>query len=335
MRKQISYLLQKYSDGLLTSEELEQLHLLVKDPEQRESINAYYTDKWEKADPSPSNASLKHQKHIWRQIRHRIGLHEKNTNRSYSSSWQLWVKIASIIILPLLILLGGLYWGINLKDHSDEKLYVYVEPGQKANLVLPDGSKVFLNSASHLSYDHSFNKKDRNIYLSGEAFFEVQKDDRKPFVVKTANGTEVKALGTQFDVKAYPNDTYLKSTLIEGSILVSQDGQSLLLNPYETISINNDNGKWEKSVIGSKEEVLSWMNNTLYFRQQTLGEIAKVLERTYAVTFIFENEEIKGLRYSGSIKNNSLQNILSLIVSVSPTPIEYKIEDSKVVLTQK
>lgn len=335
MRERLSFLLEKYIQGQLGTEELNELYSLIEKPELKEVFSAYYADKWKEADSSPSEESLQRQAIVWKQLCDRIRFRQQFVKHLSFISWRPWLKIASVVFVPILFVALGIYLGKNLPNILDQELLVSVDPGQKANVTLPDGTKVYLNSASRLSYNNDFNKKERRVYLSGEAFFEVQKNEKSPFVVETFDGTEVKALGTKFDVKAYDDDMCLTSTLIQGSILVSRSGQSQILSPYESIAINKSSGKWKRSRIESDDEILSWMNNTLYFKQQSLGEIAKVLERTYAVSIVFETDDIKHLRYSGTIKNNSLKNILSLIVSVSPTPIEYEIENSKVVLTKK
>ncbi len=115
---------------------------------------------------------------------------------------------------------------------SQDPFMVAVDYGQKANLTLPDGTKVWLNSATHLSYDAEYNKSDRKIYLDGEAYFEVAKNKDKRFIV-CCNDLEIEALGTTFDVKGYCDDHSVTTLLAEGSVKVSNKTDVTLLKPGE------------------------------------------------------------------------------------------------------
>jgi ferric-dicitrate binding protein FerR (iron transport regulator) len=207
-----------------------------------------------------------------------------------------------------------------------------VDIGQKAGVQLPDGTQIWLNSASSLTYDTEYNQKDRIVYLQGEAYFEVSSDKEKPFIVKT-DDVSVEALGTSFNVKAYPDDDYVTATLIEGSVKVSSPFQSDLLKPNEKLAFSKNKQQFTKTVLLDAERNISWKNNYLAFEQENLEDIAKVLERMYNVQIQFTSEKLKHIRFSGTITNNNLESVLQLIMLVSP--IRYSIEKDSVIIIKE
>jgi len=208
-----------------------------------------------------------------------------------------------------------------------------VETGQKANVRLPDGTFVWLNSAGSLTYDHTCNKKERVVYLQGEAYFEVSKEKTRPFIVKT-NDISVEALGTSFDVKAYPDDNYIAATLIEGNIRISSSTQTELLEPNEKITITKSDGQFTKTLLTDAEKNILWINHQLAFESERMEDIAKTLERMYNVSIRFTSEKLKDIRFSGTIKNNNLENVLQVIEFVSP--IRYSREkDATIIIRDK
>jgi ferric-dicitrate binding protein FerR (iron transport regulator) len=145
-----------------------------------------------------------------------------------SRSWFRFFRAAAVAAgLVAAVLLG---WHI-ADLRKPETFEMVAERGQKSSLTLPDGSKVWLNSASKLTYTSDYNSKDRNIILDGEAFFDVARNENLPFIVH-ANGMAVQALGTKFNVKAYSDETEVTAILVEGSVKASAAGVDLLLLPY-------------------------------------------------------------------------------------------------------
>lgn len=249
------------------------------------------------------------------------------------SIWKKYLYIAASILIPLFCLGLGYFYSENKLKQNNDKMIVQVEIGQKVKMQLPDGTNVYLNSASSLAYDNTYNKKDRIIYLQGEAYFEVSKDKVRPFIVKT-NDISVKALGTNFNVKAYLDDNYITTTLIEGSVQVNTPSQSEILAPNEKLTFYKDNHMISKSILQNTEKNTSWMNSQLTFDQERLEDMAKTLERMYNIRIHFASDKLKNIRFSGNVKNNNLENVLQLISFVSP--IQYSMEnDTTVIIRSK
>ncbi len=153
--------------------------------------------------------------------------------------------------------------------------------GGEYQVVLADGTKVWLNAASSITYPTSFMNKERRIKLSGEAYFEVAKDTHKPFYVITENG-EIRVLGTHFNISAYPDDETTSTTLLEGSVLITKHQSSSLLKPGQqaNISLQSDNIQVTKANIS---EVMAWKNGYFTFDEDNIISIMKKVARWYDV----------------------------------------------------
>jgi len=211
--------------------------------------------------------------------------------------------------------------------------------GEKKNIQLPDGSVVMLNAASKIVIDNSYGISARNVYLEGEAFFDVKHNPAAPFIVHTPM-MDVKALGTAFNVKAYLNDNFTETSLIRGLVEVTLKDSSnhvMVLHPNEKISwakhtgtkINNiDSAILQKvetlslkegltrafkvSDSGSIKEI-AWIENKLIFQGETFEEIAKSLGRWYGVKIQFKDDAIRTYRFTGIFEKEDLYTILDFL----------------------
>ena len=211
--------------------------------------------------------------------------------------------------------------------------------GSKTSLLLPDGTKVWLNAGSKLTYDSAFGKMGREVSLSGEGYFDVVRNKQKPFIIHAAK-ISIKVLGTEFDVRSYPSDKTTEASLIRGSIEVTfndQPSKKVILKPNEKIVVDNfrfenhlaqttDNQQVKRSVpeipkgIAVKSltyedktgEIIetSWVENKLVFQNESFEEIARKLERWYGVSIRFENARLKDNHLTGSFTNETVRQAL-------------------------
>lgn len=179
-------------------------------------------------------------------------------------------------------------------------------------LVLADGTRVWMNSDSHLKYPVMFAGGKREVILSGEAFFDVVKDESVPFIVKTETGN-IEVLGTEFNIKCYPDEASLVTTLVNGKVRFD-DGinPSVILKPEEQLIFEKENGL---SIVRkvNVNYYTSWKENRLSFQEETLDVIMKTLSRWYDVEIVFEDSALKELEFSGNLdKFTGIQDFLSL-----------------------
>ena len=240
-----------------------------------------------------------------------------------------YMKYAAAVVLGIGVSLSTLYLTNqeNLSTVGNYKLVT--SKGEKS--YLPDGTRVWLNSCTTLEYAENYGHSNRSIYLDGEAYFEVAKNKDLPFVVK-ANGIDVKAIGTAFNVSAYMEDSQLTTTLFNGKVAVQPTltKQEVLLEPNQVAVYDKSRNKIEV-VPYDKKLFAQWRGGFLSFKMMYLQDITKLLERNYNVVFRYENQGIKKLRFSGSFRNNEdLSEILNVIKT--NTGIRYQILKDTIVI---
>lgn len=190
---------------------------------------------------------------------------------------------------------------------------IAIPRGATYKITLADGTRVWLNAASSLSYPASFSGSERKVELTGEAYFEVAKNDKMPFKVKTTN-TEVEVLGTHFNISAYTNDEEVKTTLLEGSVRLSHRGNKKILKPgYQAITSNGSADISMKEA--NTQQALAWKNGYFLFRENSIVEVMKQISRWYNVQIVYEGNvtnKLFGGIYSKSKKLEELLNGLEL-----------------------
>lgn len=236
-------------------------------------------------------------------------------SRSLSRNFR---RIAAVITLVISISVASFYIYKDVISPNDSAICfeTVAQKGSQAKIILPDSTVVWLNSGSSLKYNQSFGKKNREVILLGEGYFEVKKDKGKPFLVHSAE-LDVKVMGTVFNVKAYKEDNEVVVDLIEGSVEVSlpeiKNSRLFKMKPNEKIVFNKQTKKIESSNTDASRSAL-WTTGKLCFVDATIEKITKDLERKYDVEIKIKNEQIKKEIFSGSLNLDlSLKDILSYI----------------------
>lgn len=228
---------------------------------------------------------------------------------------------------------------------------VVTKRGSKSSIKLPDGTIVRLNTDSRLTYSNFTAGKNRVVTLIGEAYFDVAHDSSRPFIIHTGK-INIKVLGTSFNVRNYPQDKELETSLIKGKIEVSLDSRPediITLKPTEKLIIAKeqdelsaatkitnsiDNKVVLTSITYLRHDSLvaetSWLNDKMVFVNQPLDKIAIELERKYAINITFKDEKVKKYRYTGVFENVSLEKVFQLIKYSKN--INYKIDDKNIVI---
>lgn len=219
-------------------------------------------------------------------------------------------QVAAVLILCLLAI--NAYLMLKTDDKTPAVSIIEVPAKQSANVTLPDGSKLHLNAMSRLTYPVKFSKKSREVTLSGEAFFDIAKDEKKPFTVH-AGELDVKVHGTKFNMKAYDAEPTVVS-LQEGSVEIKTDEtDAFRLKPKEQAVYSKASGMTVHKDI-DLDMVKAWTNGELFFENTPLGEIAKNIERKYNIKINFAEEELKNDLYTfHSRENASVDFVMSLL----------------------
>ena len=240
-----------------------------------------------------------------------------------------WVKTAAAAVLILLTVGNVVLYLSDRKPAKAQYAEIGALSGQKASLTLPDGTRVTLNSESTLKYSTAYNQSERTVELVGEAFFEVAKNQKIPFMVKAGN-LAVEAKGTAFNVKAYPDENYISTTLTEGIVEVKTPEEMIAMRPNERVEYDKSGNKLKKLTLNDATGSIVWLHDELSFENATLEEVVASFSRIYNVDIRFASESIKEQRFTGKINNNSLLSVLRIISLTSPIRFEQK--DSVVIL---
>ena len=228
------------------------------------------------------------------------------------SLWRYAGTVAAFVAGVLLTVGVGL--GLSMDKMSE---YVFeTASGQRAQAVLPDGSKVWLNGSTRVVYQNDWLGAKRRVTLDGEAYFEVEKSGASTFSV-TAKGITTRVLGTKFNVRAREYEDNVSTTLFQGKVSMlfpkaPEDGY--LLKPGQTMRINTADFSTELVENNKPSDVLLWMGGKLEFKQYSLSRITQILETLYGMSFVYEDESLKSEYFTGQFAtDNSLENILNVL----------------------
>lgn len=248
-------------------------------------------------------------------------------------SMRSFLRYAAVFILAL-----GLTWTIAYWQQSPKEIVstVYqqftVPPGQRTQVVLSDGTKVWLNATTTLKYPVDFGKNSRHVILDGEATFDVTPADM-PFTV-SADQVTVTVLGTKFNVRGYSNENYIETALVEGTVKMSNAREEVILSPGQVASFLKESEKTIVKEIPEIENKLGWNTNKLIIEGERLADIVKVLERRFDVTITLTDKELNDYRYTGKfVYNENIEQVLQVIAAT--TAIHYTIDKQQITISKK
>lgn len=270
------------------------------------------------------------------------------------------VAAIAIVIFALGVVMGKFYLNDSVPVQSQEFYIVEAPRGAKSFVTLADGTKIWLNAGSRISYQRNYNQENRNIFLEGEAYFEVAKNKEIPFYVYSS-GIVVKAIGTAFNVKAYPEEGIVETTLVEGSVSIESTGKTgvkgkILMQPNQKASfykVSKEVVVEEKSEELKEKEIApipikakiervelkkevdtelytSWKDKRWVFEKQRFEDLAVILERIYDIKVIYKDDELKNYRLSGSLQEENLEQVLQAIQFT--IPLDYSINHDEVTI---
>jgi ferric-dicitrate binding protein FerR (iron transport regulator) len=352
-----------------TPGELEELEDLLKaHPELYYPLQTI-ADFWKSSNPGDlEKAELAFDRHLDRikeqSIEFTTTAHEI-PNRTHNRS----SKTVLVTTLSLLIVLSGLFVvrfiypqnisqlpgvGTPMKEFSE----VATRDGSRTSLSLPDGTHVWLNAGSRLTYDKTYGAQLREVNLTGEALFDVAHNATKPFVIHTAR-VDIKVLGTRFNVKSYPTDRTTETTLLRGSIEVSikaRPDEKIILKPNEKLVIANDDSALHRSLTPHTEKTskaneslvdirkpaydaaginieTSWVDDRLIFQDEPFGILAKDMQRWYGVSIRFTRPGQEEWRFTGNFRKETIQQALEALKLTAP--FTYTINENQITIYDK
>lgn len=304
----------------LTSDEIVLLDKLLNDPENKMEIYSWLEKNWTQS--QDVSVSL-HFEQLREKIR--VSSFKMRLNRLFI----VLSKAAAILFIPLFA--ATLYFYIR-QSPSAGLLTLSTQKGEKTSVILPDGSKVWLNVDTKLSYPADYGENSRKLELEGEAYFEVEKNKELPFIVSAGNVVTT-ALGTRFIVSAYHESSEIRSSLVEGSVNVEYDQYSKLLKPGQQLLYHRNSSKALVKTFDEKLE-LAWMNDELIFRLMPFNNVVKELEKWFDIKIEFNADQFKTETLTVRFEEyESLETILKVIAKANG--FNYVIEDNVVRITKE
>lgn len=217
-------------------------------------------------------------------------------------------------------------------EDETQKINTLTTPaGGKFSVVLSDGSKVWLNASSSIKFPAAFSKDSRKVEIRGEAYFEIEKDTKRPFYVESGS-SEIKVLGTHFNVMSYPDEYRSELTLLEGAVQFTKNGHAELLKPGKQI-LFTESDSYTKQITANIEEVMAWKNDLFVFNNTNIDEIMKELVRWYDVKIKYEGEK-PDISFTGVIPRNA--NVSKVLKALELTgDVVFGIEDNVITCEKK
>ncbi|WP_347840578.1 FecR domain-containing protein [uncultured Draconibacterium sp.] len=316
-------------DGNISVDEKELLYNWIAKSENNLRYYSQIKDLWEASIKDASKIAQTSRE--WERFTQRVAIQPQDNKWKIKLS--LWYRVAAVLVIALL-LANLLYQEFKA---AEPVYFTSMAPeGSVSQTILPDGTIIFLNAGSEIKYDVNTESKSREVFINGEAWFDVERNEKKPFIVHTPY-YDVKVLGTQFNVKTYDEDETVVTTLEEGSIQVLSTEnlklqEDILLEPGEQLIYNKSKRKLNINTVETRLYT-SWKDNKLIFLSMPFGDLVKLLERKYGVDIEVLESDILKEHYSGTIKNETILEILNIIEHTHP--IRYEIQDQKIIIQKK
>jgi ferric-dicitrate binding protein FerR (iron transport regulator) len=276
-------------------------------------------------------------------LKQKSQISEKNKTRKIQFNW---IQVAALILLAFVF--GGMVtYFLNTGNKDNINILSYCEVsaplGSISQVTLPDSSVVWLNAGSKLKYSTRFNVDNRDLSLEGEGYFKVAKNKKLPFVVD-AFGFQVRAVGTEFNVKAYPDEETIETILVEGKVKLEHQNVNIAndtyLNPkfmstfYKSKEVARGSGHPRLTISPNNDPLLytSWKDDRLVFKKVMFKDLVKILERKYDVQIKLEQSEILNYHFTGVLEDESIEQVMEVIMISSP--INYKIKGKTVFISR-
>lgn len=320
-----THLIVRYLCDEATEQEKKELLDWVAEDISHQKIFQEWSASWEHGTPGRSEFDLSS---ALQKLNHRIDVHEEEQKKTRTLSWR---KIAASVAIFLAASIAIYILGKYSEFRSEELAYTeqHTSAGEQVSIKLSDGSIVQLNSNASLKYPETFKGFKREVYLTGEAFFEIEKDSLHPFIIHT-DEFSTHVLGTSFNVNASGDNVIV--SVATGKVRVVQGNNTQVLLPNEKVKYSRLSHHMIKEPADLDKD-LAWKNHMLILEDILLADAAKKIEQQYGVTIHFRNENIRQCRITGKYKNEPVENVLRAI-SYS-TGIQYSIAGHAITLYGK
>jgi ferric-dicitrate binding protein FerR (iron transport regulator) len=318
----------------LTNHELIAFKKWLSDPAAHHEVENWLAEHWVLSPEIDSTTLIEN---VFRQIQEYQKTNSESKRFSLSRILNLYQRAAALLLIPI-VGLGILFWISQYNQSSGSFTETIAPRGQKSQIILADGTKVWLNSDTKIKYPGTFSKNQRDIYLDGEAFFEVSKNEHQPFVVHTSQ-LVVKVLGTKFNVKAYADEEQIETSLFEGKVNLewnaNSSGQTIEKEVIPGQSFLYSKSEHQLAVNRfPQDEIDGWKKNQLIFKDDTFSNLVRKVERWYDVDVIYDEKQFNDRRLTVELHEGERLERLMEIVGLTLS-VNCRYEKDKIILTPK
>lgn len=318
----------KYFQSVLSPDEFEQFCDYIKKQDNSRSIATHLKSEWDRmlldTDDQKGNTEL------LRDIQQQVLAEDRTKAIRKLKFYNIGLRIAAVLLIGSIITSIWLYQQSQSAFNSIPTQTVSIPYGARTQMAMPDGSKVWINAGSRLTYSNDFSKK-REVQLVGEAFFDVVKG-KIPFEVKTSYGT-VHVMGTAFNVQAYPDGNFV-TTLERGAVKVTdkENKQQQIISPGEQVRLSKDSFITENV---NTNLYTSWKDGELIFSKEPFPSMIKRIERWYNVQIEFSSSDFEGLWFTGTIEGETVTEVMDMICKAAPVSYTYNTQERTIKITSK
>lgn len=313
----------KYIDGVLAGEEQAEVESWLADSPDNEKLleQVYFT--LQVTNRLRVIESVDTEKAL---LRFKSRISKQNRKVSMHRTFIVLQQIAAVLFIPVLV--AATYLLMQQGENAVHTMRVHSNPGVVSSFDLPDGSKVWLNAGSTLTYPSEFTADNRMVELNGQGYFEVTKNRHQPFIVKAGTGYAVEVLGTSFNVSAYSDDDLIETTLVEGSVklmITGINGKQITrkLEPNQKADYQKGSDQLDISAVNTEYDT-AWKNGEIIFRNHPMDQVLKVLSRHYRVKFDVQDEQAMSSIITARFKDEQLPEVMEYLRLASC--IKYKIK---------
>ena len=272
-------------------------------------------------------------RHVAKLLKEGGGKNKLDTKRKFAD-WYKYVGYAACVLLMVALAYTLVSPNEQLEAKYSQTILASTSIGENKTITLSDGTKVTLNANTTFSYPEKFSEESRDVSLQGEAFFDVAHNPEKPFKVATGNGMNIQVLGTVFNVKSYPEDQNVETTLVSGKVKVveEQNQKTVVLAPSQRATYVKDA---DKLIVDNVQttKFTAWREGKLIYDETPIRQVISDLKRKYKVDISVESPGIMDYKYTGEFDNLGIEQILDLFEVSSP--ILYKMHNNQITLFMK
>jgi transmembrane sensor len=363
----INLLIISYFSDSITENDLEHLNEWISASDKNRSYFNELKDSWILSGRKNRNLSA-HTEESWNTLRHIISHSKLRSGSVFENRKKIffpkYLKMAASWVLIFGLGSAVTWWISNSRETKttatiNRTIEISTPLGARSMIKLPDSTHIWLNAGTTITYSQDYGQQTRTLYLNGEAYFKVAKDTLHPFIVNT-QGIVIRALGTRFNVKAYPDEKTISATLEEGKIDVrllgiSDKNDVVLLKPKDKLIYHKETKETEKYIESAEEKVksqgnqsvrmkdinvltnvrtelyTSWKDQRWIIYREPLNTLAPMLERRFNLKILFNDEQLKKYKFTGTIENETIDQILNALRMTAP--LDYQINKDTLRLT--